>query len=174
MGSRAPNDSPENVVIMANASRREQSHLRWKLARRFLVGFLALVVLVILLGSMNYRDESIDVNTGQVRYRRMVGPIVYSSHIVHTPFTRLAASIGIRAESQAPAWKLVSSQSYFFPISPHTRYHEIPTTLHEYTILCELKQINVSKRREQILLLLDSLHSGTPEDIEAIVNQLRK
>jgi hypothetical protein len=63
----------------------------------------------------------IDINTGQVRYRRLAGFVVVADSIESTAFSRLAAECV--DEAHEPEWKRVNTDSWLTSSSPYYHYH---------------------------------------------------
>ncbi len=129
-------------------------------SRRVSCALLALVVLVGAIVAalfMEWRVD-LDVHSGRIRSRLLIGGCVLSESIDDTDFSRMAR--GSVDPQMPPHWRIVQYTSPLQPRSPYCRFHTVPEALREFVLACRMEWIS-DEDRDQLL----------PEIFECLENE---
>ncbi|SHI61126.1 hypothetical protein SAMN02745181_0495 [Rubritalea squalenifaciens DSM 18772] len=101
---------------------------------------------------VNCRHEEIDLDTGRVRYTRMLYWIPVRTEIYHTP---ISEALGVTdLKSRAGDWQRVNTFSPGVRYSPHYIYHSALSQTQTLAMMWELQQYSHDARKEAAATVL--------------------
>jgi hypothetical protein len=115
-------------------------------------------------GGLGY-SEIVEIDLGSGRVRRSVCAWSLPLHGVsrQTEFQRLIREVGV--DRGAEDWRVTRSRTLFNSVSPHYRYHGVPSALETASRIIRESSLSHEDRRRSAIALLRSLQRDPPNDI---------
>jgi len=142
-----------------------------------MVGLVLVLTPIVIVGvpwfwgceEMACEQSYIDIHSGRVRNRRVVGIVLSSDSIQSTAFSKLASKyVG---GAQEPEWKLVSSQSWLSETSPYYHYHSAIGACNSLVMVLNTFRVGEPEKRKYIEQCLVYLNDGEIGKIEKLAQE---
>lgn len=142
-------------------------------ARRVFWGSLvaiAVVAVMVFVLTFKVSRKEVDVRSGMERNSVFVCGFLLKREIRDTAFSRKWHKWW-PSHNPAPAWRLVSENSFFQPISPHFLHHGTPSMLRESLMVAEAGDASDDENRKAISRILTLFAMDRVQDAQQIVDE---
>lgn len=116
----------------------------------------------------------VDINSARLMDRWETGFLVvpFTTEVVDTDFSRLAAEFRETEDAAAPVWKPASSRFPFAAVYPHYRYTGTPNSLRLLATLIDHLDMDQEERAALIARALDLLREDQPRELDGLAREL--